>query len=502
MRLRGAEYVRKNASARLKERLKQATLAGQVVDLRSEDPSANDPAQGGQWDEERTVPATVLAELLTEVDRPRHRALHLVGARITGTLDLETAELASPVLMEGCYFDQQLSLANVIVPVLRLAQCHLPSLMADHLTTQGNFDFRNGITSGGEVRLLGAHIGGNLLFGGAALSNPGRVALGADGLRVDHSMFCRAGFTALGEVRLAGVSVGGVLDLDGATLINPDGVALEAHELTVSQAAYFRGLTAQGQVQLIGAQIGGQLNFDEASIDNGDRLTLDLQDVRAPTLFLRRLEPPPSWVDFTHGRVGTLSDDPSSWPGKAELRGFEYDALYEKSPVSAHQRLELLSRDTAGYSPQPYEQLAAVYRRAGRDQDVRTVAIAKERARRKTLTLPGKLWSLLLDVLVGYGYRTWKAGLAVLGLLVLGAGIFAAAHPQKMALAKKAGDPLPAFQPWAYSLDVLLPVVNLHQEEFWIPRGAARWWAWFSILAGWLLTSIVLAALTGLLKRD
>jgi hypothetical protein len=56
----------------------------------------------------------------------------------------------------------------------------------------------------------------------------------------------------------------------------------------------------------------------------------------------------------------------------------------------------------AGMPPQPYEQLAAVYRKAGRDEDARRISIAKQRARRRTIALPSRLWNLLLDILVGY----------------------------------------------------------------------------------------------------
>jgi hypothetical protein len=48
----------------------------------------------------------------------------------------------------------------------------------------------------------------------------------------------------------------------------------------------------------------------------------------------------------------------------------------------------------------------------------------------------------------------------------------------------------------------LLPVVDLHQQDSWIPREHAQWWAWTSILAGWILTTAVVAALTGLIKKD
>jgi hypothetical protein len=51
-------------------------------------------------------------------------------------------------------------------------------------------------------------------------------------------------------------------------------------------------------------------------------------------------------------------------------------------------------------------------------------------------------------------------------------------------------------------LDTLLPVVDLRQQAAWIPRGGAQWLASTSILAGWVLSTAVVAALTGLLKRD
>jgi hypothetical protein len=42
------------------------------------------------------------------------------------------------------------------------------------------------------------------------------------------------------------------------------------------------------------------------------------------------------------------------------------------------------------------------------------------------------------------------------------------------------------------SLDVFLPFVNLHQEQH----------LWAQIIAGWLLSAIFLAAVTGLIRND
>lgn len=196
-----------------------------------------------------------------------------------------------------------------------------------------------------------------------------------------------------------------------------------------------------------------------------------------------------------------LNDDPATWPDQLQLRGCTYDALYERVPVSGGQRLDWLDRDPNGYAPQPYEQLTAAYRRAGREEDAREVAIGKQRARRRTLPIPGKARSLLLDVLVNYGYRPWLAGLWLLGLVRAGWWVFDLAYPAHL-IASKPADQRPAFHAGLYALDLLLPIGDLNYQGAWIAQGWARWcWlAW--ILAGWVLTVAVLAAFSGILKRD
>jgi hypothetical protein len=349
--------------AGMKQLLREAMLTGQLVDWRTGNARADDPSQGAGWDAKRTVAAGLLAELLTGTDGSRRpRALRLAGARVLGQLDLEAAEVICPLLLRGCWFAEPILLDEAQAPAVRLPGCHLPGLNADQLTTRGNLQLSDGFTTRGEISLFGAHVGGSLNLSGATLTNPEGDALNADRVVVDQGMFCGEGFGATGQVRLLGARISGQLDLGRATFTNPGGLALS------------------------------------------------LQELRANALLLRDLTQPPELVDFDYVHVGVLVDEPASWPRQAVLDGFAYEALYEDPPVSARQRLDWLARNPRGYSPQPYEQLAAVYRRAGRDSDARTVAIAKQRARRRTLALPGRLWSLLLDGLVGYGYRTWLAG--------------------------------------------------------------------------------------------
>jgi hypothetical protein len=81
----------------------------------------------------------------------------------------------------------------------------------------------------------------------------------------------------------------------------------------------------------------------------------------------------------------------------------------------------------------------------------------------------------------------------------------------------------PPFNALVYSLENFLPVVALHQEEYWRPNplhsvkgqtsnggnGSAvgiragrllRWYLWFHILAGWTLTPLFFAGLSGLVR--
>jgi hypothetical protein len=60
----------------------------------------------------------------------------------------------------------------------------------------------------------------------------------------------------------------------------------------------------------------------------------------------------------------------------------------------------------------------------------------------------------------------------------------------------------PAFHPAAYTIDLLLPVINLGQRTAYTPRSWALYWSWAFISIGWILTTAVVAALTGILKRD
>ncbi len=373
------------------------------------------------------------------------------------------------------------------------------ALNADRLTVDGSLVCHEGFSAAGEVRLLGAHISSQLDCIGGHFSNSGGVALNADGLTVDGGMFCREGFSATGEVRLPGAHIGLQLDCTDGHFSNPNGVALNAEGLIVDGSLVCReGFSATGEVRLPGAHIGGVLDCTGGQFSNSNGSALNLGRVTASGPLLMQALVVRGILDLTAATTSSYHDNRASWPQTLRLDGFVYDAI---EGASAKERLEWLRRNETSYSPQIYEQLAAVYRRTGHDEDARRILIAKQRRRSAKANLAGKMWGLLLDGTVGYGYRTWLAGLWLAGLLVLGTVLFGYVYRGDLTPANKP-DVQPPFQPFIYTLDLLLPVAGLHLRDAWIAHGAAQWWSVFFIVMGWILATAVVLSLTGLLKRD
>jgi hypothetical protein len=105
--------------------------------------------------------------------------------------------------------------------------------------------------------------------------------------------------------------------------------------------------------------------------------------------------------------------------------------------------------------------------------------------------------SLIQDIAVGYGYRPLRA-LTWLGLLlVAGSVVFSVAPPPPLQPGAA-----PHFNGIIYTLDLMLPVVNLGQKYSFNPRGAEQWLSYFLMAAGWTLATTVAAGAARVLRRE
>jgi sRNA-binding regulator protein Hfq len=403
------------------------------------------------------------------------------------------------------------------------------ALTCDRMHVQGStfLDYddeaKTGFKAQGQVRLIGAEIGGQFSCRGGAFENAGGIALACDGMLVKGDVFLQDSFQAKGEVRLPGAEIGGDLDCSGGDFENHGREALNCVLMRVKGVVSLgSGFTAQGAVDLTGAEISGHL------LCNGGKFGGDFNGVNLKVDgiwgWTKQEEKINGTLMLANARLANLMDDEASWPatGKLDVDGLVYGPFTSVVPADAESRLRWLGlQDPGRLTVQPYEQLAAVFRQMGLRDDARAVAVAKQRHIRAHLRGWSKVGSWIQDATIGYGYYPWKVLFFILPLLVLGTLVFGWGfahglmaptidHPQFALFTAQAQAPSArlAWDAFAYSLDVFLPIVDLHQESAWAPDAvlpggtAVLYYLVFHILMGWVLTTLGVAGFTGLVRSD
>ncbi|MDT0391896.1 oxidoreductase [Streptomyces dubilierae] len=501
----------------------QAFRNGSVYDLSSGDTVVDDPHGGHPWGEERTVRARIVCWLL--LDGPpalagRVSSLKLAGVHISGSLDLAGGTVTPYVEMRRCRFEQDVLLPEARFTTMRLVDCSVPRLEAARVQTEGDLHlprcrFHRGI------RLTDAQIGTDLMLNQAIVhkDRSGR-SVAADGLTVGQDLQAEL-LESHGELSLRAATVGVSLSLRGARLANPYArLALNAPQLTVERSLYLTpagvgaqamsGMTpaqgtriqrfaCEGGIRLDDGRFGDAVDFEQARFTLGDDQELSLRRVQTPELRFLGEQPARGRVVLSGARVVNLMDRADAWPGPGRLHmgGFAYENLVPRGPFPLAERLDWVAAATAEYNPEPYERLAAVLRAGGEDEDAREVLLAKQRRHRESLPLAAKLWGYAQDWTVAYGYRPGRAAVWMAVLWAAGSLAFArAGHPPM-----KRGEH-PEWDPVLFSLDLLLPVIDLGQVGFWQLRGGWQWLATVMILLGWILATTVAAGATRLLRRN
>ncbi|WP_345535500.1 hypothetical protein [Phytohabitans rumicis] len=369
------------------------------------------------------------------------------------------------------------------------------ALRVSRATLEGGLYLHDGFTAEGDLRLVSARIGRTLRLDSARLRNPGRVALCVDFATIEGVLDGRGGLTIDGEVSLLDATVTGPAHFEGATLRNPGGAALTAHGLTAGSLLNLcDGFTAEGRVRLANASVASRLCFNDATLRAPGDTALSCWRVDTRELSMRWDTAPEGGVDLRHATVGILRDRPGRWPTPLDLDGLRYDVL--DPPLDAAARLPWVDRGPHGFRPQPFEQLAATYQALGDGAQARTVLLAKHRRQNAGFAWYARLWGHLQDVTVGYGYRPLRAAFWLMALLVVGIAANVRMDPAPV-------DPgqTTKFQPVIYTMDLLLPIIDLGQERAFQPTGANQWLAYFLIVAGWLLATTIAAGLTRSLRR-
>jgi len=468
-------------------------------------PGDSEPTDPSSWTEAQTIRADFIRHICLNPDKydVDPRGIHINNVKISGTLDLSFTTLNMPLAILASRFVQEPNMTQCTLPAFNFSQSFLPGLNAGGLTCSGSVFLIN-IKVQGQVRLTVARIRGNLSCNGAEFNNVGEVALSADGLTCGGTVLLH-NIKVEGTVRLIGAKIEAALFCDGAIFKNINGDAFIAQRLNVTGRLFWQ-------------------NFSTA---------------------------PEGVIDFRHAHVGDFINDGTGWPDTnlLEIEGFTFDNLSLASNAETLINwLNLMPYSSKTFSPQPYEHMVKVLRNSGHEHDAREIAIEKQEAYgrylerkinafKKTEFSDGKppvslyngsrfyrkrAWLGFSKWTIGYGYRPWLTLAWLIGIIVVGTGIFKLADTTDyMHIAKERvymdatyiesrelPPEYPEFNSFVYAVDVLIPFVDLHQENYWEPKaegfwgGALRFYFWFQITAGWVLASMAAAGLTGLIKKD
>ncbi len=415
------------------------------------------------------------------------------------------------------------------------------ALACDGIAVGGGVYLGNGFTARGAVRLIGAKIGGNLECDGGRFEGADKDgnALACDRIDVGGSVFLREGFVAHGAVRLLGATIGGdVVCADGRfggtgedaerkkDAESEDGSVKK--RAPVPLALDLSRATVNGTLYLVGKKT----RFHGGADLTGSHIRRIADDVNRTTRF-RAPDPSPK------------GGGPA--PCFLVLDGLTYDRFGEDTDLSADARLAFLRLQHPfdlgkDFKPQPWMQMVKVLRETGHADAAREIAIAHEEARRAAGVITSRTASLLhrfYGWLVGYGHRPMRLLKITAVVWFVCAIIYenAAQHgwmaptqsfyfqharydscrPENGGNWTRCETTAPeytTFNPLTYSLDVLLPLVDLQQQDAWAPivdMGKApidtpwgvtvRVVMWLEILFGWLASLLLAAVVAGLAKR-
>ena len=423
----------------------------------------------------------------SRITSPGRRGLVLSYATIGGKLECRRLAVEGETRANNCRVAAHAGMTG--------AQLDNPAgvaFFAGGLSVGGGAFFQ-GISARGEFRLIGARLAANLTLDGGTFDNPGGMAVNLQGavVRAVHG----DGLTCRGQWSMVGARINGDVSLVRAVIESEDGAcALNAERAQIDGTLVLREAKALGEVNLRSIRVGERLLLAGAELRNRLGAALDAEGLQAQELLLEPGARVEGGVDLRHAAIGVLHDDPAAWPDHLFLDGLTYQALYPRLP--AGQRLSWLARDPGGHQPQPYEQLAAHYTAIGQPAQARDVLYARERIQRQGRGPVSRTWGLLQDITVGFGYRPRRALGWLALLLAAGSIVFSVAPPPALQ-----AENAPHFEGVIYTLDLMLPVVNLGQKYAFNPGGAEQWLSYFLIAAGWTLATTVAAGLARVLRR-
>lgn len=507
--------------------------------------------------------------------RPLKFPLVISNSQICGDVDFSWCQVAGEVVFSGCHFEGNCDFRGTqIQGHLTFIDCIIDGgIDLDHSRIEGDLQLKNSKVLAVECSVSAneAHIGGSAHlcsgFEASGLVSFNQSSIGKS-LCMHHSVIRATSeracfslqmsrvagnvnfgpkFEASGGITIINSTLGSDLSFKDAA-IEAECIAFMCQACVISGTAYLLDCRSRGVFGFVGTRLEQSLivkdaEFNGAGDDVFENLALTVEECKIELKFHILRTEVRGTLNLSDAALGSLEDDASSWPdsGSLVLDGCTYKSLRiggEGESVHPDRIRWLLLQDKrhlgAEFRNQPWEQLATVLKKQGAIEEARQVAIAKQDALRRASKVRGRAAHWAYGKFAGYGYRPLRILSIAFFIWVASSAAFWGGHEIGVVLPRKSDDAAAAgkchgspaspgcdltlsvarpFNGFVYSLDLMLPVVNLQQREDWAPAEIGAGWQrlvasvlrafmWFDILSGWVSTLVLAAIMSGLARKD
>ncbi len=430
--------------------------AGQVADL-AIFPDEND----------HVVSASFLKQLLTNNiagAKIPAAGIQLLNAVVSDKLDLTNEKIPFSTRFDNCKFKESVVFRDAVFTSNLLLNGASFEGPADFVSTiiGGNFD-ANQTVFNGPTQFYKATVKQNFEADGASFNDADTEA-NFEGIKVSGYIFLRQA-TFKGLVRFYRANVSDNLQLNEAHFLK----SADFRSMVIKGHAIFRGTTLEAPVSFFGTKVNGNFETDGAHFNGAEFSELKSDGVGFPQTTVQ----------------GTVSID---------------DMNFQRITSGVPNDVVLL----ANHSNNPlgvYAELEQYYRRTGNLTEADAIYLRQREIARSRLPFgPSWIVDSLLNYGVKYGKRPWYAILWSAIFILIGAWVFRG----KELMESRDPNARPRYyNAFLYSLDLFLPIVDLHAESAWMPRKdyvLGQWYLACHVLFGWILVTLFVAALTGFVK--